>query len=81
MTPSAPTMAICASLSWKPKGNMCNHMPTSSWGKTKVRHIFHQFVKAIQYMHQQGVLHLDIKPKNVLILAKGDALLCNFGFS
>jgi serine/threonine protein kinase len=68
-------------MEYAPKGDPCDYVPAGGWGETEARRIFRQVVKAVRYMHRRGVLHLDIKPENVLISAKGDALLCDFGFS
>ena len=36
---------------------------------------------AISYLHDQQIIHRDIKPENVLVDGKGNARLCDFGFS
>lgn len=36
---------------------------------------------ALDYAHQHGVLHWDIKPENVLLTRQGDALLADFGIA
>ena len=38
-----------------------------------------QVAQALDYAHQQGVLHRDVKPTNILLDADGDAHLCDFG--
>jgi serine/threonine-protein kinase 11 len=46
--------------------------PEISW-------VFKQIVNAVQYLHQNGVVHQDIKPHNVLLTSTGNALLSDFG--
>lgn len=40
-----------------------------------------QIGAALSFMHQNKMLHLDLKPKNVMINASGDAILIDFGLS
>ncbi|MCA9571184.1 MAG: protein kinase [Myxococcales bacterium] len=37
-----------------------------------------QLAKALNYIHQQGFLHLDLKPENILILDDGSLILVDF---
>ena len=40
-----------------------------------------QIGKALKYMHSKKMLHLDLKPGNVVLNDKGDAVLIDFGLS
>lgn len=37
--------------------------------------------QALDTMHQQGLVHLDIKPENILVFADGRAVLADFGIT
>jgi len=48
------------------------------------RHIFQHIVKALAYVHEQGIIHCDVKPQNVLFATNDPSSvikLCDFGLS
>ena len=40
-----------------------------------------QVADALAYIHERNTLHLDVKPSNILLNAKGEAVLIDFGIS
>ncbi len=40
-----------------------------------------QVLRGLKHIHSHGILHLDLKPENVLISAKGYAAISDFGIS
>lgn len=45
------------------------------------RRIIKQLASALEYVHQQHITHLDVKPSNVLINNKNEITLIDFGLS
>lgn len=45
------------------------------------RRLFSQLVSAVDSLHESGVIHLDIKPENILLSPTFELKLCDFGLS
>ncbi|XP_058286464.1 obscurin isoform X1 [Hylobates moloch] len=51
--------------------------------EAEVKVYIQQLVEGLHYLHSRGVLHLDIKPSNILMVhpAREDIKICDFGFA
>lgn len=43
--------------------------------------MFMQLLRAVQYAHHQGILHLDIKPANIIVGRFGEVVLVDWGIA
>ena len=50
-------------------------------GEKKSISYLRQIGTALSYMHEQKMLHLDLKPGNIVLSSEGDAVLIDFGLS
>ncbi len=47
----------------------------------EARKYFKQIGCALSFMHKHGMLHLDLKPNNIMLRGSGEAVLIDFGLS
>lgn len=49
--------------------------------ETENKHILHDILDGIDYLHHRGILHNDIKPDNIIINKLGNVRIIDFGLS
>ncbi|MEK6574150.1 MAG: serine/threonine-protein kinase, partial [Chloroflexota bacterium] len=62
-------------------GTLKERIAAGSLSLAEVDRLFTQLADALGYAHQRGVVHRDIKPSNVLVDARGDVFLTDFGIA
>jgi len=65
-------------------GSLHDHIKRLAPGRIPTEQAFKillQISQALEYAHQQNVVHLDVKPGNILFDGSGDALLADFGIA
>jgi serine/threonine protein kinase len=65
------------------RGDLRQHFAASieHRAEAEVQQIFFELLKALEYLHSNGVTHLDVKPDNILIGNDGCAKLSDFDVS
>lgn len=65
-------------------GDLFNTIIKTGWKRTSLTErycIFKQIAYGLKFIHDQDIVHKDLKPENVLIDGNGMAKLCDFGVS
>eukprot|EP00756_Hemistasia_phaeocysticola_P018504 Hpha_TRINITY_DN15600_c0_g4::TRINITY_DN15600_c0_g4_i1::g.97777::m.97777 len=67
-------------------GQLCDMTPDGRligerWSEAEARRVFVDLASAVAHLHQNGVVHRDIKPQNCLRRRTGEVVLCDFGAS
>lgn len=71
-------------LEFAAKGEMYKELQSSKGGRfdePKAAKYIYQVSSALQFCHEHHVIHRDIKPENILLSAKGNVKIADFGWS
>src|SRR5262249_28726407 len=55
--------------------------PGQPWPVAQVAPLLDRIAQALSYIHDQGILHLDLKPENVLCVGDGHVKITDFGLA
>lgn len=59
--------------------DLLHRAPNKSLPLCQARHIFHQLLKALEYIHSIGIVHRDVKPDNIMLTTQCKLKLSDFG--
>ncbi len=68
-------------MEYLPGGSLDARIGTKGLSEEDAVRYARQIGKALQFMHEQKMLHLDLKPGNIMLNKKGEAVLIDFGLS
>lgn len=51
------------------------------FSETKAKHVYHQLIDALEYIHSRGIVHRDIKCENILFDENDVLKIIDFGFA
>jgi serine/threonine protein kinase len=63
---------------WNEDVDNLSHAPL---GEVAARKVFKQLVEAVSYLHENNIVHRDIKLDNIMVTATGEVKLVDFGFA
>ncbi|OHT11147.1 CAMK family protein kinase [Tritrichomonas foetus] len=61
-------------------GNLASIIKSGvKFNNDQIRYIFRQIAEGVCYLHENGIVHQDLKPQNILMKHDGTALISDFG--
>ncbi len=68
------------SIAYEPGGTVAQKIDSHGDSRFALR-IIRDIASALDYAHNQGVIHRDVKPENILLRADGNCVLSDFGIA
>lgn len=62
-------------------GDLRYHMPQKNFTETECKFAAACIISALEYVHEQGYVHRDVKPENLVFDDNGYLKLTDFGIS
>jgi serine/threonine protein kinase len=62
-------------------GSLVDLIEERSFSPARLMHIFERIASAIDYMHEMGIVHGDLKPANILFDDSGEPFVADFGIA
>ena len=62
-------------------GSLSDRIPSGGLPESEAVGYIRQVAEALAYIHQHNILHLDVKPSNILFRKEDEAVLIDFGIS
>ena len=66
-------------MEYLPFGNLLQRIPENGMNHKDASKYIRQIADALQYVHNHNILHLDVKPSNVMFRSIDEAVLIDFG--
>jgi serine/threonine protein kinase len=66
---------------YMPGGSLANLIEKRSFSPANLIHIFERIASAVDYMHERGIVHGDLKPSNILFDDSGEPFVADFGIA
>lgn len=62
-------------------GELLSRVEEGTLTSAECSYLAHSVIQALEFAHENGVLHLDIKPSNIMINHAGVVKICDFGMA